>query len=268
MFELNPKIADALPSVRTTSKPYKWEVFEVTAKDGRKYVVSIGSYESDPGAGGPTAIDVLVANNHSHPRNPRPAMIGGGSKELARVKVTPGGVYLDVPHLKFHGIGSIVFNIVVAWAKRTFPSIGVVPIRIVRQDPKSESPKEFEARRDALIKFYGRFGFTWPTPLIEDEGGGFSSQDMTEEDLRVYPEARLTRIRRLDLPSALDVLFDDANALIDAQAELEAGSKKLAHTRALLTSRRDPWNVVGRRLNFIMLPILFVCGVAIGRWIG
>ena len=44
MLQLDKKIADTLPSVGSSATPYKWEVFEVTAKDGKRYVVSIGSY--------------------------------------------------------------------------------------------------------------------------------------------------------------------------------------------------------------------------------
>ncbi|MHA0337214.1 hypothetical protein [Sphingomonas aquatilis] len=268
MLQLDKKIADTLPSVGSSATPYKWEVFEVTAKDGKRYVVSIGSYDCNVGGGGPKRIEILVANNHTQPRNTHPAMIGGGYKQHGSVRVTPGGVYLDVTHLKYLGIGSLVFNIVVEWAKRTYPGLDVVPIRIVPQDPESESWAEFEKRRDALIQFYGRFGFTWQNPPVADGEGAYPSNPMTESALKLYPEQSLTRVRRLNVPGTLDVLFDYAKRMIELERTLESKSTTITNMERKLASRIAPWSALGRRLNILFLPLLFIVGVAFGRWIG
>ncbi len=268
MLDLNKTIADSLPSVRGSTNPYKWEVFEVTAKDGKRYVVSIGSFESNIGGNGPRRIDILVANNHTQPRTNHPAMIGGGYKTHGRVRVTPGGVYLDVAHLKYLGIGSLVFNIVVDWAKHAYPGLDVVPIRIVKKDSESESPAQFQKRREALIKFYGRFGFQWQNPPVADAEGGYPSDPMTECALKLYPSQKLLQIRRLDVPGTLDTLFDNSKRMMELEGELKRKTRAIENLKEKLRSRLEPWATLGRRMNYVFLPLLFITGIALGRSIG
>lgn len=106
-------------------------------------------------------------------------LMGGSTQYGNRVKLTNGGVVINIEQLKGLHIGSLMFSRIVAWAQQ-FPSDWcVVPIRLSVIDARTPEAKE---RRN---QFYRHFGIDFDFRTVDgiEEAEGSSRPDLTVGEL-------------------------------------------------------------------------------------
>lgn len=258
-------LSEMLPVPAIVDRPFRWELFEIKDWNGEANVIAIGSLERFDSESGKRFIDVSVRNCHPESDCNRGIMLGGGSLENGRVKVTPGGVYNDAgDHLKYCGIGSLVFNVVIDWAIRTYPDKAVVPITLARQGEKESEP-ELKDRLAGLIKFYGRFGFSWDEIPKKNELGMYPSHGVTSgSQLRIYPEKNLHRVRRLGLPGVISNMCGEMEKRQDVSLELAARTEALTRHKKMLDDKFGGLKAFASRISFLLLMICIVAGFMVG----
>ena len=176
---LTPEIATLFPSPGKWDKRYSWSLFEVGPRPGG-CLIALGVLEEEGGKN--RRLDVLVLDLTHREWHYRQVMIGEARRSYSGVKITTGDVIVRHDRLRGRGIGTLVFNVVTAWAQRTFPGQTVVPITLL-------SPGN-AAAFDQLARFYGRFGFAWDRPA-NGWNRNFPSKPMTVDVLEQYPEELL-----------------------------------------------------------------------------
>lgn len=243
---LTPEMAALFPSPREWTKPYSWTFFEV-GKRSESFLLAIGTLELEGGA--TRRLDVLALDVTRREWHGRRLMIGEGRRSHSGVKVTPGDVLVHHCKMRGRGIGTLVFNVVTAWAQRTYPGLSVDPITLVR-------PADGNAF-DQLTRFYGRFGFEWDRPA-GDWHRHFASKPMTVEALRQYPVEELHDVRRIEMPEALTLI-------LDRLTEADDDRRRLDTLRASEADKRARWRTVGYRLNTIGWVVAFGLGIGAAR---
>jgi GNAT superfamily N-acetyltransferase len=242
---LTPEIAAMFPTPGEHDEPYSWSLFEVGTQPSG-CLIAIGTLEEEGGRNRELKVRVLdVTSLGWH----RLVMTSLGRFTGSGVKLTDGFVEVIHPSLRGQGIGTLVFNVVTAWAQRTFPGAAVDPITLVRPG----SAAEF----DRLTRFYGRAGFTWDRPA-DDWNRHFCSNPMTVEALKQYPEELLPAVRRVDLTKGI-------TAMLDRMTEADDDRRMVATLRDQLATRRTRWREMGYRLNAFGLMLAAMCGFGAAR---
>lgn len=243
---LTPKIAALFPSPGKRYEAFSWSLFEVGPQPVG-CLIALGTLEEESGE--TRSLEVLALDLTQRDGFTRQVMHGQGCLRASAVKVTDGDVKVLHPRLRGQGVGTLVFNVVTAWAQRTFPGRDVVPVTII-------SPGN-GAAFDQLARFYARFGFAWDRPA-DGWGRHFPSKPMTVDALKQYPEELLANVRRVDLTAGL-------TAMIDRMLEADDDRRMVAVLRDQLTNRRDRWRTVGYRLNLLGYGIAALAGFGAAR---
>lgn len=242
---LTPELAAMFPTLGEHDEPYSWSLFEVGTQPSG-CLIAIGTLEEEGGRNRELKVRVVdVTRLGWH----RLVMTSLGRFSGSGVKLTDGFVEVIHPRLRAQGIGTLVFNVVTAWAQRTFPGVAVDPITLVRPDTA--------AQFDRLTRFYGRFGFAWDRPA-DGWGRHFPSKPMTVDALKQYPEELLADVRRVDLTAGL-------TAMIDRMLEADDDRRMIAVLRDQLNERRDRWRMIGYRLNLLGYGIAALAGFGAAR---
>jgi len=243
---LTPEIAALFPPLGEQQKPYQWSLFEVGPQP-HGCLIAIGTIEVE---GGKTRrLNVLAIDLTTRGAYSRLVMEGQGWWRGSDVQVTTGDVEIKHLRLRGQGIGTLVFNIVTAWAQRTFPDRDVRPITIVRPAGR----EEFER----LNRFYGRFGFEWDNPGDKWDRH-FSSRPMKVDALKQYPEELLANVRRVDLTRGITAMIERTN-------EAEDDRRMIAGLKEQLADRRERWRTIGYRLNLLGYGIATLAGFGAAR---
>lgn len=258
MMILTKEDSGLLPSPGKWDLPFDWSIFELSPRKngrGQPDLIAVGSLERRTDRG--LTIDVRVVDLMETQPTIRPVMVGEGAPTSRnRVKLTPGDVLIHRESMRGRGVGILVFNIVTAWAQRVHPDRHVEPITLVRAKCASEAEWQHEYRK--LTEFYGRFGFKWQTPPIENGYNHFPSDPLLVRDLTQVPEADLPQIRRIDLPAATTAMFERLHESADERERLQILS-------AALVDHRTKWRSIGSRLNYFAWIVAFGFGVAAAR---
>lgn len=243
---LTPEIAALFPSPGNRYEAFSWSLFEVGPQPGG-CLIALGTWEEE---GGETrGLDVLAVDLTEREGFSRTVMRGEGRLVRSAVKVTNGNVEVLHARLRGQGVGTLVFNVVTAWAQRTFPGRDVVPVTLI-------SPGN-GAAFDQLARFYARFGFAWDRPA-DGWGRHFPSKPMTVDALKQYPEELLADVRRVDLTAGL-------TAMIDRMLEADDDRRMVAVLRDQLNEQRDRWRTIGYRLNLLGYGIAAFAGFGAAR---
>lgn len=243
---LTPEIAAMFPTLGEWDEPYNWSLFEVGTQPSG-CLIAIGTLEEEGGKS--RAIKVRVIDLTARTWHSRLVMTSQGRYTGSGVKLTDGFVEVIHPHLRGQGIGTLVFNVVTAWAQRTFPGCKVDPITLVRPAGAAEF--------DRLARFYGRFGFTWNRPA-DHWNRHFVSKPMTVEGLQQYPEELLPAIRRVDLTRGL-------TAMLDCMMQADNDRRIITVLRNQLADRRYRWRSIGDRLNGFAMAFAALAGFGAAR---
>jgi len=243
---LTPEIAALFPTLGEKQKPYHWSLFEVGPQP-HGCLIAIGTIEVE--GGNTRRLNVLAVDLTTQGAYSRLVMEGQGAWCGSAVQVTTGDVEVKHSRLRGQGIGTLVFNVVTAWAQRTFPDRDVRPITIVRPAGRDEF--------DPLTRFYGRFGFEWDEPGDRWDRH-FSSRPMKVAALKQYPEDLLANVRRVDLTRGITALIERTNEAVDDR-------RMIAGLREQLADRRDRWRTIGYRINMVGYAIAALAGFGAAR---
>ncbi|GGE97546.1 hypothetical protein [Sphingomonas prati] len=241
-----PEIAALFPSPVERHKTFSWSLFEVGTQPFG-CMIAIGTREVVED--GKRRLDVLALDLTERDPYPRQVMIGEAKANASGVTITPGLVEVIHARLRGLGIGTLVFNVVTAWAQRTFPGADLAPITIVRPAGAAEF--------DRLARFYGRFGLSWDRPA-NGWCDQFPSKPMTVDALKQYPEELLPDVRRVDLTKGLTAMFD-------RMLEADDDRRMVVALRDQLADRRDRWRTIGYRLNTFGLGLAALAGFGAAR---
>lgn len=242
---ITPEIAAMFPTPGEHDEPYSWSLFEVGTQPSG-CLIAIGTLEEEGGRNRELkvrVVDLTVLGWH------RLVMTSLGRFTGSGVKLTDGFVEVIHPRLRGQGIGTLVFNVVTAWAQRTFPGAAVDPITLVRPGSSAEF--------DRLTRFYGRSGFTWDRPA-GDWNRHFSSKPMMVEALKQYPEELLPAVRRVDLTKGI-------TAMLDRMTQADDDRRLLAVLQNQLADRRHRWRTIGYRINGFALAFAAMAGFGAAR---
>lgn len=230
-------------------RQWRWKCFEVDA-DGHPLILVGTSEDPSPDH---RRFNIIAYDITRHAFESEPPLM----KSLAmphgfeRVKITDGYVVLDCPRLQGLGLGTLIFNEGVAWAKVNFPDYEVAPISLDRPNRQ-----KFEQ----LTRFYGRFGLSWDQPPADWEWGVKSllSRPVRARELRTYPLEALPLIRQINVPK-----------LIARGMEAAETAREVDTRLSLLMSDRFTirWRLItiGNRINFVGWLVAIGGGVFIGR---
>jgi len=243
---LTPEIAAMFPTPGEHDEPYSWSLFEVGPQP-HGCLIAIGTLEEEGGKNREVKVRVLDLTERSWHR--RQVMNSLGRFTGSGVQLTDGFVEVIHPNLRGLGVGTLVFNVVTAWAQRTFPGREVNPITLVRPANGTEF--------DRLTRFYGRFGFMWDRPA-DGWSRHFASKPMTVDALKQYPEELLSDVRRVDLTAGL-------TAMLDRMLEADDDRRMIDGLRIQLADRRDRWRTIGYRLNLFGYAVAALAGVGAAR---
>lgn len=249
----------AFPSIVRSDPDQCWQGFIVEAKINvaDHSLIVIGTREGRDTQG--VHLDISALEIDPKKDAPFRFMIGKAyAPSHTTVRATGGGVYLEHSTLKGHGIGNLVLNESVGWIIRNFEaSKNVVPMTIVR-DP-DQTDRQWLNKFDKLTDFYGRFGFTWPNPPVENGTRSFSSNPLTVSSLKVWPLENLLQIRKVNLPEVLRVYL----ARIQEDARIDK-DRTIADLRQLLREERERVRDRISRRWLVALPLT----MAVGFWVG
>lgn len=129
--------------------------------------------------------------------------MGGSMKSYEKaVKLTNGGVIINIDRLRGLRIGSYMFHKVVAWAQHFEPSYRIVPITL------SDGNDADDDNRERRNHFYEKFGlrFNYRTARGVERAGGRTDPDLTVSDLvacrkwpNIEPSYRFEALKKLAL---------------------------------------------------------------------
>lgn len=105
----------------------------------------------------------------------RVCVMGGSTQYGNKVKLTNGGVVINIEQLKGLHVGSLMFSRIVAWAQQFPADWCVVPISLSVVDARTPDAKE---RRNKFYRNFG-IGFNFRTVDGIDEAEGSSSPSLT-----------------------------------------------------------------------------------------
>jgi hypothetical protein len=195
-----------------------------------------------PGELGPKLVARVVDVGDTSSQLPHVMRGEGRIVRPGRVKITTGDVMIHRPELRGRGLGYLVLNASIDWARLHHPDAGVEPITVVR--PVASSDEEWLVEFEKLAAFYGRFGFLWRSPPVENERRHYPSDPITVSALRPVQEGDLPLIRRIDMPASLTRILDRLHQGVEDRDRLDALGKALR-------SQREKWLLAGYRLNWI-----------------
>lgn len=146
------------------------------------------------------------------------------------------------PEPRARGLGYLVLNASIEWEPLYHLDAEVEPITVVRSVASSE--EEWLIEFEKLAAFYGRFGFRWRSPSVENDRSHYLSEPITLSAMRPVQEGDLPLIRRTDMPASLTRILDRLHQGVDDRERLDALGKALR-------SQREKWLLAGYRLNWI-----------------
>lgn len=224
--------------------PFAWTFFELLEKKGGRSgrtLIALGTMEV-PSELGPKHVARVVDVGETSPQLPHVMTGEGRVVRPGRVKITTGDVMIHRPELRGRGLGYLVLNASIEWARLHHPDAEVEPITVVR--PVASSDEEWLTEFEKLTAFYGRFGFRWRSPPVEVDRRHYPSELITVSELSPVQEGDLPLIRRIDMPASLTRILDRLHQGAEDQDRLEALGKALR-------SQREKWVLAGCRLNWV-----------------
>lgn len=187
----------------------------------------------------------------------RVCVMGGSTQHVDKVKLTNGGVVINVESLKGLHIGSLMFGRIVDWAKQFPGHWCIVPIGLSVIDARTPDAKQ---RRN---RFYENFGIRFQYARCDgiDDAVGSSDPALTVAELvpRVswtnitmlghWGSALQAQLRRLDTPAA----------------ELRRARRLARVYQRRLGSVEHRLRQIGAGITWVLVGVAGVLGYALGH---
>lgn len=239
--------------------PFAWTFFELLEKEGGRAgrtLIALGTMEAS-GDLGPKLVARVVDVGDTSSQLPHVMTGEGRVVRPGRVKITSGDVMIHRPELRGRGLGYLVLNASIEWARLHHPDAEVEPITVVR--PVASSDEEWLIEFAKLTAFYGRFGFRWRSPPVETDRRNYPSEPITVAALKPVQEGDLPLIRRIDMPASLTRILHRLHEGVDDRSRVNALGEALR-------DRRARWRLAGYRLNWLGWAAALAIGWLAGKW--